>query len=61
MAMATVETGQLTDRELMAHLFRRAGFGATQEELEGALASGYEATVEQLAASRAAARRSTKT
>ena len=48
MATATVETGQLTDRELMAHLFRRAGFGATQDELEAALARGYEATVEQL-------------
>jgi uncharacterized protein (DUF1800 family) len=48
MTTATVETGQLTDRELLAHLFRRAGFGATQEELEAALARGYEATVEQL-------------
>ena len=48
MATATVETGQLTDRELMAHLFRRAGIGASQEELEAALVRGYEATVEQL-------------
>ena len=48
MTTATVETGQLTGRELLAHLFRRAGFGATQEELEAALARGYEATVEQL-------------
>jgi uncharacterized protein (DUF1800 family) len=48
MTTATVETGQLTDRELLAHLFRRAGFGATQDELEAALARGYEATVEQL-------------
>jgi hypothetical protein len=48
MAMATVESGQLTGRELMAHLFRRAGFGATPEELEAALARGYEATVELL-------------
>src|SRR5919202_43670 len=48
MATATVETGRLTDRELMAHLFRRTGFGARQEELEAALARGYEATVEQL-------------
>jgi hypothetical protein len=48
MATAMVETGQLTDRELMAHLFRRAGFGATQDELEAALARGYEATVELL-------------
>ena len=48
MTMATVEAGRLTDRELMAHLFRRAGFGATPAELESALLQGYEATVEQL-------------
>jgi uncharacterized protein (DUF1800 family) len=48
MAIATVETEQLTDRELLGHLFRRAGFGATPEELEAALARGYEATVELL-------------
>src|SRR5215211_8548885 len=34
--------------ELMAHLFRRAGFGATRDEIEAALAQGYEATVEEL-------------
>ena len=39
---------QLTGLELMAHLFRRAGFGATRDELEAALARGYEATVEEL-------------
>ena len=33
---------------LMAHLMRRAGFGATQEELERRVAKGYEATVEEL-------------
>ena len=33
---------------LMAHLFRRAGFGATQDELEAYCAKGYEATVEDL-------------
>ena len=33
---------------LLAHLFRRAGFGATQSELETAAAQGYAATVEQL-------------
>ena len=33
---------------LMAHLIRRAGFGATQEELEERVAKGYEATVEEL-------------
>ncbi len=32
----------------MAHLLRRAGFGATREELEGYVAKGYEATVEEL-------------
>jgi len=47
--MATVlPTGQLTGVELMAHLFRRAGFGATRDEIEAALAKGYEATVEDL-------------
>jgi uncharacterized protein (DUF1800 family) len=34
--------------ELMGHLFRRAGFGATRDELEAALAKGYEATLEGL-------------
>jgi uncharacterized protein (DUF1800 family) len=33
---------------LMAHLLRRAGFGATREELERSVAKGYEATVEEL-------------
>ena len=32
----------------MAHLMRRAGFGATREELETRAAKGYEATVEEL-------------
>ena len=32
----------------MAHLMRRAGFGATYEELEARAAKGYEATVEEL-------------
>ena len=32
----------------MAHLFRRAGFGATRDEIEAAVAKGYEATVEEL-------------
>ena len=36
------------DIELMAHLMRRAGFGATREELERRVAKGYEATVEEL-------------
>ena len=34
------------DIALMAHLMRRAGFGATREELEERAAKGYEATVE---------------
>lgn len=36
------------DIALMAHLMRRAGFGATREELEARVAKGYEATVEEL-------------
>ena len=36
------------DIELMAHLMRRAGFGATYEELEEYTAKGYEATVDEL-------------
>ena len=38
----------LTDLQMLAHLFRRAGFGATRDELERAVAKGYEATVEDL-------------
>ena len=36
------------DIALMAHLMRRAGFGASYEELERRAAQGYEATVEEL-------------
>ena len=36
------------DIALMAHLMRRAGFGATYEELEARAAQGYEATVDEL-------------
>ena len=36
------------DIELMAHLMRRVGFGATREELEKYVAKGYEATVEEM-------------
>ena len=36
------------DLALIAHLMRRAGFGATREELESYVAQGYEATVEDL-------------
>ncbi len=40
----------MADRDiaLMAHLMRRAGFGATREELEKRVVKGYEATVEEL-------------
>ena len=36
------------DLALMAHLMRRAGFGASRAELEAYVAKGYEATVEEL-------------
>ena len=36
------------DIALMAHLMRRAGFGASYQELEQRAATGYEATVEEL-------------
>ena len=36
------------DVDMMAHLMRRAGFGAPREELEARAAKGYEATVEEL-------------
>jgi len=36
------------DIALMAHLLRRAGFGATREELETCVAKGYDAVVEAL-------------
>lgn len=36
------------DIALTSHLMRRAGFGATREELEARVAKGYEATVEEL-------------
>ena len=37
-----------SDIALMAHLMRRAGFGASYQELERRVAKGYEATVEEL-------------
>ena len=37
-----------SDMALMAHLLRRAGFGARHDELERYVAQGYEATVEEL-------------
>ena len=36
------------DIALMSHLMRRAGFGATREEVEARAERGYEATVEEL-------------
>jgi hypothetical protein len=36
------------DIALMAHLMRRAGFGAGRDELEARVAKGYEATVDEL-------------
>ena len=40
----------MADKEtaLMAHLMRRAGFGANRDEIEDRVARGYEATVEEL-------------
>ncbi|MEE8305100.1 MAG: hypothetical protein V3S24_21985, partial [Candidatus Tectomicrobia bacterium] len=40
----------MTDQDiaLMAHLMRRAGFGAQHDELKVRAAQGYEATVEEL-------------
>ena len=37
-----------SDIKLIAHLMRRAGFGATREELDAYAAKGYEAAVEDL-------------
>ncbi|MGE3539012.1 MAG: DUF1800 family protein [Candidatus Tectimicrobiota bacterium] len=39
---------QLPNRTLMAHLLRRAGFGATRDDLEAYAARGYESVVEEL-------------
>ncbi len=36
------------DIALMSHLMRRAGFGATRDEVEARVEKGYEATVEEL-------------
>ena len=43
------------DIALMAHLMRRAGFGASRDELEARVAKGYDATVEELLQPRDAA------
>ena len=36
------------DIALMGHLMRRAGFGATHDELQERAGKGYEATVDEL-------------
>ena len=36
------------DVALMAHLLRRAGFGASRDEIEARLTQGYEKTLEEL-------------
>ena len=36
------------DLALMAHLMRRAGFGANRDELEALVAKGYDAVVDEL-------------
>ena len=37
-----------TDKSLIAHLLRRAGFGATFQEIEQYAEMGYEETVDHL-------------
>ena len=47
--MATVKTGPDTANiALIAHLMRRAGFGATRDQLEALAKMGYDATVDEL-------------
>ena len=47
--MATkTQTTTDTSRGQMAHLLRRAGFGATPDELDQAMEAGYDVTVEEL-------------
>ncbi len=36
------------DVALMAHLLRRAGFGASRDEIEAKAAQGYDTTVQEL-------------
>ena len=43
-------SGNGNDPELLAHLLRRAGFGATRADLDAAVNRGYAATVEELLA-----------
>ena len=46
--MTTVAQPTETDIELLGHLYRRAGFGATREQLERHASRSYEETVEAL-------------
>ncbi len=48
MSQQMLSTPAKEDLSLMAHLLRRAGFGATREELDQYCANGYEATVDEL-------------
>ena len=42
------QTETRKDVELIAHLMRRAGFGATRSEIRDYAEAGYEATVDRL-------------
>ncbi len=44
----TVAAAVDADAALMAHLLRRAGFGATRDQVDAHLARGYAETVEEL-------------
>mgnify|MGYP000002826230 CR=1 FL=1 len=46
--ISAMSTATKESIDLMAHLMRRAGFGAQYDELEARAAKGYEATVEEL-------------
>ncbi|NQW18017.1 MAG: DUF1800 domain-containing protein [Chloroflexi bacterium] len=46
--MTTTDAGASTDIRLLSHLYRRAGFGATREQLEQLSRQSYEDTVEFL-------------
>ena len=47
-AVAASSTSDNEVRSRIAHLYRRAGFGARPDELDAAVAAGYEATVDRL-------------
>ena len=46
--MNTKMAADLTDPSLLAHLYRRAGFGATREQIDGLSTKKYEEVVEFL-------------